>query len=146
MTHSENTGKKEQPIPSLEELSGELRREKFRRHYRKLLRSTIYALIVVAAVSVLIATLLLPVLQIYGTSMNPNLTEGDIVVSVKSPSLETGDVIAFYYNNRVLVKRVIATDVPTDIPNRVSSPALPEAESSMITPTTTASSNSTTGE
>ena len=109
MTHSENTGKKEQPIPSLEDLSGELRREKFRRHYRKLLRSTIYALIVVAAVSVLIATLLLPVLQIYGTSMNPNLTEGDIVVSVKSPSLETGDVIAFYYNNRVLVKRVIAT-------------------------------------
>ena len=57
----------------------------------------------------LIATLLLPVLQIYGTSMKPNLTEGDIVVSVKSPSLETGDVIAFYYNNRVLVKRVIAT-------------------------------------
>ena len=94
MTHSENTGKKEQPIPSLEELSGELRREKFRRRYRKLLRSTIYALVVVAAVSVLIATLLLPVLQIYGTSMNPNLTEGDIVVSVKSPSLETGDVIA----------------------------------------------------
>ncbi len=109
MTHSENTGKKEQPIPSLEELSGELRREKFRRRYRKLLRSTIYALVVVAAVSVLIATLLLPVLKIYGTSMNPNLTEGDIVVSVKSPSLETGDVIAFYYNNRVLVKRVIAT-------------------------------------
>ena len=63
----------------------------------------------VAAVSVLIATLLLPVLEIYGTSMKPNLTEGDIVVSVKSPSLETGDVIAFYYNNRVLVKRVIAT-------------------------------------
>ena len=109
MTHSENTGKKEQPIPSLEELSGELRREKFRRRYRKLLRSTIYALVVVAAVSVLIATLLLPVLEIYGTSMKPNLTEGDIVVSVKSPSLETGDVIAFYYNNRVLVKRVIAT-------------------------------------
>ena len=57
----------------------------------------------------LIATLLLPVLQIYGTSMKPNLTESDIVVSVKSSSLETGDVIAFYYNNRVLVKRVIAT-------------------------------------
>ena len=53
--------------------------------------------------------LLLPVLEIYGTSMKPNLAEGDIVVSVKSPSLETGDVIAFYYNNRVLVKRVIAT-------------------------------------
>ncbi len=72
----------------LEELSGELRREKFRRRYRKLLRSTIYACWSVAAVSVLIATLLLPVLKIYGTSMNPNLTEGDIVVSVKSPPLK----------------------------------------------------------
>ena len=93
----------------MEELSGELRREKFRRRYRKLLRSTICALVVVAAVSVLIATLLLPVLEIYGTSMKPNLTEGDIVVSVKAPAFERGDVIAFYYNNRVLVKRVIAT-------------------------------------
>ena len=98
----------EQAVPSLEELGGELRRERFRRRYRRLLRSTIYALVVVAAVSVLIATLLLPVLEIYGTSMKPNLTEGDIVVSVKSPSFERGDVIAFYYNNRVLVKRVIA--------------------------------------
>ena len=131
MTHSENTGKKEQPIPSLEELSGELRREKFRRRYRKLLRSTIYALVVVAAVSVLIATLLLPVLEIYGTSMKPNLTEGDIVVSVKSPSLETGDVIAFYYNNRVLVKRVIAAggeSVYIDAAGNVSVPYLAEKD------------------
>ena len=96
-------------MPSLEELNNELRREKFHRRYRKLLRSAIYALVVVAAVSVLIATLLLPVLEIYGTSMKPNLTEGDIVVSVKSATLEKGDIIAFYYNNRVLVKRVIAT-------------------------------------
>ena len=62
---------------------------------------------IVAAISVLVATLLLPVLQIYGTSMNPNLQEGDIVVSVKSPQFKTGDIIAFYYNNRVLVKRII---------------------------------------
>lgn len=74
---------------------------------QKLLRSTIYTLVIVAAISVLVATLLLPVLQIYGTSMNPNLQEGDIVVSVKSPQFKTGDIIAFYYNNRVLVKRII---------------------------------------
>ena len=109
MTHRERSTITEEMIPTLEELSDELRREKFHRRYRKLLRSTIYALVVVAAVSVLIATLLLPVLEIYGTSMNPNLTEGDIVVSLKAPALERGDVIAFYYNNRVLVKRVIAT-------------------------------------
>ena len=94
-------------VPSVDELTGELNREKYHSRYKKLLRSTIYTLVIVAAISVLVATLLLPVLQIYGTSMNPNLQEGDIVVSVKSPQFKTGDIIAFYYNNRVLVKRII---------------------------------------
>lgn len=73
-----------------------------------MVRSTIYALLVVAAVAVLVAVLLLPVLRIYGTSMTPTLTEGDIVLSIKGSSFQTGDVIAFYYNNKILVKRVIA--------------------------------------
>lgn len=94
-------------VPSVDELTGELNREKYHSRYKKLLRSTIYTLVIVAAISVLVATLLLPVLQIYGTSMNPNLHEGEIVVSVKSPQFKTGDIIAFYYNNRVLVKRII---------------------------------------
>ena len=94
-------------VPSVDELTGELNREKYRSRYKKLLRSTIYTLVIVAAISVLVATLLLPVLQIFGTSMNPNLQEEDIVVSVKSPQFKTGDIIAFYYNNHVLVKRII---------------------------------------
>ena len=61
-----------------------------------------------AAVSILIAVLLLPVLRIYGTSMTPTLEESDIVLSVKGGKFDTGDVIAFYYNNKILVKRVIA--------------------------------------
>ncbi len=100
-------------VPSVDELSEELKREKFRSRYKKLLRSTVYTLVIVAAVSVLVATLLLPVLQIYGTSMNPNLCEGEIVVSVKSSNFKTGDIVAFYYNNRVLIKRIIGT--PGDI-------------------------------
>lgn len=95
-------------VPSVEELKTELKREKFRCRYKKVLRSTIYTLVIVAAISVLVATLLLPVLQIYGTSMSPNLAEGEIVVSVKTSGFNSGDIIAFYYNNRVLVKRVIA--------------------------------------
>ena len=94
-------------FPSVEELTEELKREKFRCRYKKVLRSTIYTLVIVAAISVLVATLLMPVLQIYGTSMSPNLHEDEIVVSIKSSNLKTGDIIAFYYNNRVLVKRVI---------------------------------------
>ncbi len=94
-------------LPTVEELSEELKREKFKRKYRSVLRSTIFTLITVAAISVLVATLILPVLQIYGSSMSPNLGEGDIVVSVKTNTFEKGDIIAFYYNNRVLVKRII---------------------------------------
>ncbi len=97
----------QQTIPTIEELTGELRREKYRGRYRKVFRSSLYALIIVSAVSVLIATLLLPVLQIYGKSMNPTLYEGDIVVSVKSGSFSRGDIIAFYFNNSVLVKRIV---------------------------------------
>lgn len=102
--------KKKRPIPSLSELEGELNRERYQYRYRSVLRSTIYTLITVAAVAVLVATLWLPVLQIYGTSMSPTLTDGDIVISLKASEFEPGDVIAFYYNNKILVKRVIATE------------------------------------
>ena len=95
-------------VPAVEKLETELKREKYRRRYLSVLRSTVYTLLVVAAAAVLIATLWLPVLQIYGNSMSPTHIEGDILVSLKSDSFNTGDVVAFYYNNRILVKRVIA--------------------------------------
>ena len=99
--------------PSVAALEAELKRVKFKSRYGKLLRSTIYALIVTAAAAALIATLVLPVLQIYGTSMTPTLTEGDIVLSVKTKNLERGDIICFYYSNRILVKRVIGLPFDT---------------------------------
>ena len=95
-------------LPGTAELEEELKRVKYRRNYAIVLRSTVYTLITVSAIAVLVAVLLLPVLRIYGTSMSPTLTEGNIVVSLKGSRFETGDVIAFYYNNKVLVKRVIA--------------------------------------
>lgn len=96
--------------PSLAQLEAELSREQYRSRYGKVLRSTVYALIVVAAVAVLVATLWMPVLQIYGASMTPALEDGQIVLSVKDPHPEAGDIVAFYYNNKVLVKRVIGTE------------------------------------
>lgn len=95
-------------MPSIQALEQELQREHYRARFRKTMRSTVYALITVAAVAVLVATLLLPVLQIYGSSMTPTLTDGDIVLSLKEADFERQDVIAFYYNNKILVKRVIA--------------------------------------
>ena len=100
---------KKQELPELSVLEAELERERYRNRYGKVLRSTAFSLIVVAAVSVLIAVLLLPVLQISGSSMTESLQDGDIVVALNSSGYRTGDVIAFYYNNNILVKRVIAS-------------------------------------
>lgn len=94
--------------PALSDLESELKRERYRTRYMSVVRSTVFTLITVAAVAILIATLWMPVLQIYGTSMAPTLTDGDIVVSRKTTNLKQGDVVAFYYNNRILVKRFIA--------------------------------------
>lgn len=96
-------------MPTVEELERELSRERYKKRYRKVFGSTIYTLITVAAAAVLIAVLYLPVLQIYGHSMMPSLDAGDIVISVKTSELQIGDVVAFYYNNKILVKRVIAS-------------------------------------
>ena len=94
--------------PSYEQLEAELKRIQYQRRYRSVLKSTLYTLITVAAVAVLVATLWLPVLQIYGSSMTPTLQDGEIVFSVKTTNMDRGDIIAFYYNNKILVKRVIA--------------------------------------
>ena len=94
-------------MPATEQLEEELKREKYKHRYRSVLRSTVYTLVIVAAVAVLTATLWLPVLQIYGSSMTPTLQDGEIIFTVKTSKFEPGDVIAFYYNNKILVKRVI---------------------------------------
>lgn len=95
--------------PTTAQLEAEVRRVRYRSRFGRVMRSTLYTLITVAAIAVLVATLWLPVLQIYGSSMTPSLEEGEIVVALKDSEFETGDVIAFYYNNKMLVKRVIAT-------------------------------------
>lgn len=95
-------------LPSVEQLSAELGRENYKKRYRQVLRSTVCTLIVVAALAVLVATIWLPVLQIYGSSMTPTLSEGNIVVSLKGAEFEQGDLVAFYLGNKILVKRCIA--------------------------------------
>ena len=94
--------------PSVQDLEAEIRRVSYQQRYQTVLKSTVYTLITVAAVAVLVATLWLPVLQIYGSSMTPTLQDGEIVFSVKTTKMEPGDIIAFYYNNKILIKRVIA--------------------------------------
>jgi len=94
-------------IPTLEQLESVRDQSQFKSRYRRTFRSTIYVLIVVAAVAALVATLWMPVLQIYGSSMSPTLKDGDIVVSLRSGEFDTGELAAFYYGNKLLVKRVI---------------------------------------
>jgi signal peptidase I len=97
-----------QAFPATSELKEAVKRDKFLHRFKTTVRSTFLSLVVVAAVAVLVAVLLLPILRIYGKSMNGTLDSGDIVISIKSTHFETGEVIAFYYNHNILVKRVIA--------------------------------------
>lgn len=95
-------------IPTLEQLETERKRLRRGIYFKKTLNSTVGILIVVAALAVLIATLFLPVLKIYGSSMTPTLTEGEVVAAIKTTDFEKGDLICFYYGNKILVKRYIA--------------------------------------
>ena len=95
------------PIPSTAEVEAERERLAYRSRYMRVLRSTVYTLLVVAAVAVLLATLFLPVLQVSGDSMNPTLQDRDIILLVKSSDMKTGDLCGFYWQNKLLLKRII---------------------------------------
>jgi signal peptidase I len=97
-----------QTLPTTGQLEKELHRVSYHERYKRALKSTVSLLIVAAAIAILVVTLWMPVLRVYGSSMTTTLEDGDIVVLVKGSDYDTGDVIAFYYNNKILIKRVIA--------------------------------------
>ena len=108
--HKQSTKTKEKEDSSssfVDQLEEELKRDTYKKRYWHMLRSTVSILIVVAAIVVLISNLFLPVLRIYGSSMTPTLVNGNIVAAMRYGNYDRGDVIAFYYNNKILVKRVI---------------------------------------
>ena len=95
-------------LPTTDSIKKELDRYTYRRNFLRTLRNTAFTLVVVAALAILVAVLLMPILRIYGSSMSGTVDNGDLVASIKTSDMKTGDVIAFYYNNNILVKRVIA--------------------------------------
>jgi len=99
----------ESAYPTLKQMEAELARIKYRKRFGSALRGTLYSLAVVAAIAILVATLWMPVLRITGTSMEPTLADGQFVAAIKTAKLETGDLCVFYFNNKILIKRVIAT-------------------------------------
>ena len=106
-TGPENINCQDQDL-HIKELREELRRVKYNNKFISTLFNTVGTLLVVAALAVLVANLWIPVLQVTGTSMSPTLEEGQVLLALKGGTFETGDVIAFYYNNKILVKRVMA--------------------------------------
>lgn len=96
-------------FPTSQQLTAELKREQYRHRYVSVVRSTVGVLLCTTAAAILVAVLCLPVLRIYGSSMTPTVSEGNIVVCIKGAELEAGDICSFYYQSNVLVKRVIAT-------------------------------------
>ena len=104
--------RKELEFPSSVQIEKAIAKEKYSRKYKKVLKSTLSSLIVVAAIAVLIATLALPVLQIQGSSMEPTLNDEEIVVLIKTSNLKRGQLCCFSYQNKLLIKRIIG--VPGD--------------------------------
>ncbi len=119
MTDEKNTkltepteGTPEQPardLPTAQQLDAELRRIRYRRKFIKTFRDTVNSLLVVAAIAVLVSMLFLPVLRVTGVSMTPTLQNDELVICNKTGNFECGDIIAFHYNNKILLKRVIGT-------------------------------------
>lgn len=99
--------KKKMDLPTAEQLEQELKRLKYRHSFAFTLRSTVASLIVVAAIAVMISTMVMPVLRVTGTSMTPTLQNDQVIICNKLAECQKGDVVAFYYNNKVLIKRVI---------------------------------------
>ena len=102
-------------VPSPEAVAQERERLKYHKEFNRVLQSTVYALLVVAAAAILLATLFLPVLQVSGTSMEPTLENGDVILLLKTGNFTTGDLCGFYWQNKLLLKRVIAG--PGDVVN-----------------------------
>ena len=94
-------------LPTKKQVETERKRYRRQKAYNKALSGTVYVLTIVAAVAVLIATLVLPVLQIEGTSMSPTLANGDLVLLTKTTSFDRGELCGFSWNNKLLIKRVI---------------------------------------
>ena len=106
------TNKEVKALPTMEQIERERKHYRWKRAYMKALSGTVHVLTMVAAVAALIATLVLPVLQIEGTSMEPTLKNGDIVLLTKTTSFTQGDICGFAWNNKILIKRVIG--IPGD--------------------------------
>lgn len=102
------TGRAPEDLPTIQQLEAERNRLRSKNRYNRTLRSTVAILVVVAALAVLVATLWMPVLRIYGTSMFPTLTDGQVVITVKTGRFRSGDIVAFYHGNKLLIKRYIA--------------------------------------
>ncbi len=100
--------KSETTNPGLQTLKADLQREKDKTRFRSVLKNTVFMLVVVAAIAVLVSTIWFPVLRIFGKSMSPTVNEGQIVVTFKGSGFGTGDIIGFYYGNKLLIKRCIA--------------------------------------
>lgn len=99
--------RREMDLPTAEQLKNELERVRYKSNFRRTMLSTVSSLTVVAAVAVIVSVLFLPVLRVTGTSMTPTMLNDELIVCSKRSDFKSGDIVAFYLNNKILLKRVI---------------------------------------
>lgn len=59
-------------------------------------------------VAILCMVCFLPMMRVESDGMSPTLEKGQCVMVIPGDSFEHGDIIAFYYDGRILLKRIIA--------------------------------------
>lgn len=94
--------------PTIDQLKNEIVRIKRQKSILRSCRAVFSTLIVVAATAIVVSAIWISMFLVYGSSMEPTLNNNEILVTLKGESFEYGDIVAFYFNNKVLIKRVIA--------------------------------------
>ena len=106
--------KNAEALPELNEIESEMSQVRSKSKFRQALKGTFGTFVVVAALAVIIAFIFLPVTKVTnGHNMEPGLQPGDILLLVKTKEVKTGDVCAFYFNNKLLMRRIIAREGDT---------------------------------
>lgn len=100
-------------LPSPEQVSRAYQQDQYRKRYKRAFISTLSVLAVIAAVAVLVSTLFLPVIQVSGNSMEPTLSDGDVLVLLKSKRYERSQLCCISWQNKMLLKRIIG--LPGDV-------------------------------
>ena len=70
---------------------------------------TLLILVLIYGISLLLSLFVIPTVRIYDNSMLPGLNDENIIMLYKTNKVKKGDVVAVYVEDKMLIKRCVAT-------------------------------------